>query len=280
MTTLPQRWQRVRARVPVRVRGMSAEHRFFDETTETRAVGPEHAVLFLQNLVDLETDLHVTSVHSGLGGTFRVVWVNSLRRAGVYTLGLELADAEGELWQGIEGEPEAAGESFALECSRCGAQAEGAIAEASAEDVDAGFLIARPCEKCKATTAWQLPAATPLVDQSGEAADMAAARAADAATQDQRRKGRAPISLRIKIIRKKYGTSLEDVCETVNVSRGGALFLSSQIYEKGEGVEIILPYEEGATDIPVAARVVRRDVQAGSQLHAVAIQLVEPRKEA
>ncbi|MBZ5516119.1 MAG: PilZ domain-containing protein [Acidobacteriia bacterium] len=82
--------------------------------------------------------------------------------------------------------------------------------------------------------------------------------------------------MQIKVMREKYGIVLEDVCETINVSRNGVYFLSTRHYEVGEPVMVVVPYQEGDVTIPVPARVVRQDEAKDSYGHAVALRLEEP----
>lgn len=90
--------------------------------------------------------------------------------------------------------------------------------------------------------------------------------------QDLRVKGRAPLKMQIKVLRQKRGAIVEDICETENVSRTGAYFLSSQNYQVAELVEVFLPYREGDGGIPAYARVVRQDQTNARSRRGVAIR--------
>jgi len=263
-------WQpglRSKIALAIRVRGMSNDNKFFDEMTETCYISPSGLITRLPNRVELDSEIHVINKATRRGGNFRVVWVNVQGREGWHDVGLELIDMEGDMWGRSLGKARA-GEAgtvaeAVLQCQRCQASALTLVPEAAGEFIVDGFTISRPCERCKASTPW---AFTP-----GAAAPQDRSRAAGGG--DQRRKGRIPMKMKIMVIRDREGTSLEDICETVNVSANGAYFLTKHRYAQGEWLKVIAPYREGAVAIPVRARVVRLDEPKDSYLHAVAVEL-------
>lgn len=288
MTEAGPRPNRVRVAVPIRVRGMSAENKYFDEQTETSLVSGQDLITRIQSMVELDTEVHVTNLKNNAGGTFRVTWVNQTCKDGRRDLGLELIDSEGALWDvqmsSDQPQAEAVVPPAWLECKRCHQQILAPVPEAELEFLYEGFTAARHCNNCKATTAWKYTAtpgpaneevleAIPVSEgeeASGAAPGASSARKAD---EDRRRKGRAPLKMSIKLTRQKYGTTFEEVCETVNVSRTGALFLTGQNYDIGEIVKVILPYREGEPAIPVTGRVVRKTPVAGSFYHGIGIHI-------
>jgi hypothetical protein len=270
---------RVKAGIPIRVRGMSTEHKFFDEATETVLLGPDLLVTRIQNRVDLETELFVINSKNDVAGTFRVVWLNTQGKDGWHDIGLELVEAEGELWEiPLPAEEEEAGLPAApawLACQRCHERLLTSLPQAEDEFLYDGFLIARTCERCKATTPWEfIPA------EAAPAAELTAAGATGVTPTmkkkpyiESRTKGRAPLETGIKVMRQKYGTILEDVCRTLNVSRHGAYFLTAETYTVGERVSVVLHYKEGDLSIPVPAYVVRVEPAKDRVHNAVAIKL-------
>jgi hypothetical protein len=84
--------------------------------------------------------------------------------------------------------------------------------------------------------------------------------------------------MQIKVIRNNFGLPSEDICTTLNVSRGGACFVSALNYALGETLDVIMPYKEGELAIPVTARVVRLDPVKDGRHLAVAIKMEEARK--
>jgi hypothetical protein len=95
---------------------------------------------------------------------------------------------------------------------------------------------------------------------------------------ESRRKGRAPLETGIKVIRAHYGTILEDICKTVNVSRQGACFLTKEAYAVGERVSVVLHYKEGDEGMPVPAYVVRVEPPKDGVHNAVAVRLEAERR--
>lgn len=270
MNPTKRRPNKVRLSIPTRVRGVSSQNRFFDEETETLWVSDKWLVIPLHYLLDLETEIHILNLSNQMAGTFRVVWVNTRDSDGVYNAGLELLEAQGEMW-GVHIPPVEPGdqEAFAhawLKCRRCQNRGLLPLPEAEEEYLSEGFLSGRECEQCKATTAWVFS------DETESAAPRPAATAREKQSE-QRAKGRVPMKMKIKVERRKYGHVLEDLCETRNVSRKGVYFTSSQIYEVGETVQVVMPYNEGDLAIPVTGRVVRVDQPRAGTGRAVALRL-------
>ncbi len=271
------RRSRLKAALPVRIRGMSAQNKFFDEETETQFVGTADVVIRLRSLVELETQVHLSDLKNNSGGTFRVVWVNSRPREGFHDVGLELLEAESKLWRvEFPPAPSEAPPQATLECLRCHQSLSVAVVEAEEEFLRAGFQISRHCDACKATTDWKLVTAGGADDEADalEAELLEPGGKPKAKSRpDKRNKGRARLRMVIKVIRKKYGMVLEDVIETKNVSRGGAYFISDKVYEVGEPLEVVMPYKKGEMTIPVRARVVRLDSLGDFSQRGVAIRL-------
>ena len=93
-----RRSDRIQMAFPIRVRGMSVDNKFFDEETATRWLSKFGLMTRLRNLVDLETEVHVTNLRNAVGGTFRAVWVNTRARDGFHDIGLEVSDVAGDMW--------------------------------------------------------------------------------------------------------------------------------------------------------------------------------------
>jgi len=112
-----------------------------------------------------------------------------------------------------------------------------------------------------------------------EPAVSAAERAAEKkALVELRTKGRVPLKMAIKVSRNAHNMHMEEVSETVNISRTGAYFHSSENYSVGEMVQVILPFKKGNQDLPAYARIVRLDKIPGSTARGVAIHLGADKK--
>ena len=258
---------RFRVALSIRVRGMSAENKFFDETTETLYADNTFIITRLQILLDPDSEVHITSRATRQGGNFRTVWVAPLEGADGCDAGMEMLDVEGSLWgRSLEkqGTPVDSVPSEArLKCMWCNTVLSSAVPEAPEEFLREGFTIARHCENCKATTKWELSPA--------EAAEPV--RTWQRGGTDERRKGRVAIKMKIKVFCDRLGAIGEAVCETINVSANGLYFASPNPYKVGETLRIVAPFEEGSLAIPVPARVVRLDRPADSSITAVAVEL-------
>lgn len=268
MNAKVRRSGRVEVAVPIQVRGMSTDNKFFDERTQTKLVSKHGLMTQLKNLLELETEVHVTNTENNIGGTFRVAWVNTRGHEGFHDVGLEIVETEGTLWKIYfpplppeENEPRA---QAWLECQRCHQRRLTDVPETEYEFLCIGFLVARICDTCKATTPWEFrPEEEPAPPPS------------PGRLEDKRGKGRVPLKMPIKVTRRQYGGVVEDISQTENVSRSGAYFLSNQDYEVGERVKVILPYKVGDVALPLPARVVRVDPSRGTFRRGVAIHLEE-----
>lgn len=261
----------MQVKIPIRVRGMSVATKFFDEETETTWLSKYGLMTRIRNLVELEAEVHVTNLGNSMGGNFRVAWVNTRPLDGYHDVGLELNEAEGDLW-GIHfppGElpPDEAVAPVWLECQRCHQHALAPVPEAEFEYLREGFLIARPCDQCKSTTPWEFAVEAEILVEPGEG------KAAKKLEKDLRGKGRATVKMKIKVIRRPFGTPVEEVCMTDNVSRNGVYFFSPHPYEVGEPISVVMPYKEGDVAIPVPASVVRTDKKRNAAQHGIAVQL-------
>ncbi len=267
--------------VRIRVRGMSSEERYFDEDTETARLAGDFIVIRLRTLIELESELHIMNIQGQVGGNYRVVWIHSPAGTDVRSVGLEMLDVEGDIWESNAGAPvdpaAAAPPAAVLECRRCHRKISWPVPEADAEYLSDGFSIALPCDACKATTAWVFTTqeATDSASAPGAGSGGAAGESAPRKrvyTRDERTKGRAPLKIQVKIIRSKFGKSFFDICETTNVSRTGFYFTTDQGYDVGERVEIVMPYHPDSEGIHVKGQVVRVD-SLQDYRKGVAIQL-------
>lgn len=258
---------------PIRVRGMSREHKFFDEQTETKFIGQYGFMTQLRSLVDLEAEIHVVNLKNDVAGTFRVVWVNVRNRDGFHHLGVEVYEAPDDLW-GIYFPPIEPGVDLPddrvwLRCRTCKQKELATVPQAGLEHLEAGVIVARQCDQCKATTVWEF--IQPADGAPGDAAGSSSDEKKD--KEDQRARKRQTLSLNLKLIRKLGGMEVDDVCKTIDVSHMGACFLTPQIYKVGEPVKVILPYKKDSATVPVGARVIRIVQPKGTSHYAVAIQL-------
>lgn len=272
-----RRSNRIQMSIPIRVRGMSTANKFFDEQSSTDWISKHGVMTHLRSLVELDSEIHVTCLKSNVAGNFRVAWINTRAQEGVYSVGLEIVDTEGDLWgihfptAGTEGD--AAAPRVWLQCRRCGGSAEVPVPEAEVEYLSEGFLIAKHCESCKATTAWEYAVEAEILPaEPGAKGD-----ASTAGRKDLRGRGRVPMKAKIKITCQRFGTPVVDVCETTDVSRGGACFMTSIGYQVGETLSVVVPFKEGDVAIPVLARVVRVSSAQNGKLHAVAVQMEKGR---
>ncbi len=245
---------------------MSAEHKFFDEWTETIAVSLNFFITRLRSRIEPDTEVHVTSKTTRQGGSFRSVWVNDQPCDGWYDVGLELLDVEGNIWGKDLARPKKGPDlpipEAHLECTRCHTVVKTAIPEALEECLRDGFRMARGCDHCKGSTNWTVSAKR--VEES---------RPRQPGGAEERRKGRVAIKMKIRVYCDRLGARGEGIFETINVSANGLYFMTPNDYLVGDALRIIAPYQEGAMAIPVPARVVRLEHLPDSNLIAVAVEM-------
>src|SRR5579864_3485386 len=125
-----------------------------------------------------------------------------------------------------------------------------------------GVTLARQCDRCRATTTWEFT----VESDTAPAAEREPG-------SELRNSMRAPLKLTVKVMRQLNGANIDDVCETINVSRNGVYFLSSQNYQVGELIKIHVPFKKGDPALPIGAKVVRQDQPRGTLQHAVAVHM-------
>ena len=248
--------------ISVRVRGLSAESKFFDEESEAQVLSSRSLMLRLKNPVTIETDIHITVRETSGEGNFRVFWALRNPIGGVFPCGAELLDFKGDLPAPEKPNSEEGVERAAytwLKCRRCNKTQAISLLDVEPQYLTKGFEISRMCEICKGETQWDFAAQDELEPQKPSA--------------ERRGIGRAPLEMKLMVTRWRFGAPVEEICDTLNVSREGAYFLSDQIYEKGEEVEVVLPYQEGHPSIKLSAVIVRIDDTEGSHLRGVAVHI-------
>lgn len=258
-----RRSPRIQLAVPIRVRGMSVQNKFFDEETATILISKYGIMTQIRSLVDLEAEVHVVNLTNDISGTFRIVWVNTRAKDGFHQVGLEVIELTGNMWSVFfPPEDPATDEPTAqawLECKNCHQKILGPIPQAELEHLVVGVVVARQCDRCKATTTWELTIEDVQAHAAGE--------------KGPRAKARAALKLNIKVLREVDGITMEEVCETINVSRNGAYFLAAEDYQVGERIKIVLPYKKGDATRPSNAVVTRQDQVEGPFNHAVGIHI-------
>src|SRR5579859_1180793 len=258
-----RRSRRIQLAVPIRVRGMSIQNKFFDEEPTTILISKYGFMTQIRSLVDLETEVHVVNLTNEISGTFRIVWVNTRAKDGFHQVGLEVIEVAGSIWSVFFPPDDPASEEPTaqawLECKSCHQKLLGPIPQAELEHLVVGVVVARQCDRCKATTTWELTIEEVQAPAAGE--------------KGPRARTRAALKLNIKVIREVGGNTLEEVCETINVSRNGAYFLSAEDYQVGDCIKIVLPYSKGDVTRPATAIVTRQDQVEGPFNHAVGIHI-------
>lgn len=142
-----------------------------------------------------------------------------------------------------------------LQCSGCQRRELVYLDEMELEVFGANQGMSRTCEVCAKATVWK---ATPQeVTTDGSPAGGAGGAEQGAATlvprtHNDRKFLRVRMKLRACIRHPELG---DDVVECLDVSRGGACFMSSKLYTKGTLIEAAVPYLPGQANIFTRAKI-------------------------
>lgn len=85
-------------RVPVKVRGTSADGAVFEEDSFTGVVGELGAMIRTSRLLQMDSEVEVTNHFSQLTATFRVVWVSERQENNLWEIGIESKLPLDEFW--------------------------------------------------------------------------------------------------------------------------------------------------------------------------------------
>jgi hypothetical protein len=163
-----------------------------------------------------------------------------------------------------------------LECVRCNTRHRYSLNEVESAVLEETGKVGLACSKCNDGTLWKFADGTNFLDE--QAADspngvsdleivrdnlyitladsigaVAAPRPRDINERDHKRLGLT----RAKACIQQLDTGDQEVVELINVSKGGACFLSQSLYSLGAWIKIAAPYTPNASNIFVSARIVR-----------------------
>ena len=105
--------------------------------------------------------------------------------------------------------------------------------------------------------------------------------APEATKKDRRSRRRATLTMQVRVRAMNAAEAVEEVCETLDVSGDGLLFVShSQLYKKGQVLDVTFPYSSapGARNYSQSAEVVRVNIIAHGKV-TVAVHFLIAQKE-
>jgi PilZ domain len=258
---IPKRRRSDRILVPLRilVSGVDAVSKPFQEEAVTVSVNKHGACISLLRQLLPDQKLSIRNLENDVEAEFRVVGelrqVFGERRE----WGVETLCPECNIW-GLDFEqpPDHVQPKALICCSRCG---NGSLSSLSSIEYDvllAAGGISRHCESCGETTRWQ-------PGQMGS--DLAPGTSPAPPRVDERRKHRRVRLSMLVRVRDSQGESA--VAQTLDVSKGGALFLSRRRHHAGDILYLTLPSTDKPAPVESRARVVRTQMTEHGTLYAV-----------
>lgn len=259
MSAEKRRSDRVMLTIPLLIHGTDATGHAFKEDGRTVTLNRHGARIQTAFKLDSGQVVRLVNVLGRREAEFRVVGPVSpiTEKGGEW--GVECLNPVENIW-GIRFPPPGEGEGpepkALLECRKCHTVALIPLSLVEVEVLETSGIISHPCQSCEILTPWGY--AEKQVAMAGppeEAAMMAEAQAQVAAKgADQRKHRRVALQLPV-LIRDYYGGG--EITKSENISKGGFCFVSEKTYHIGGGVLVVCPYNPGAHNIEVRARVVR-----------------------
>lgn len=256
-----RRSDRVSLSMPVEVAGEDSHGTYFQETAHTLVISRHGATLVMGTKLRPQQEVVLRSPCTKKKGHARVVGTIGGQAEG-HVYGFALLKSDPRFW-GIAFPPVEESENAVarvlLECTNCNARELTYLDELELEVFEANRCLSRECSTCHEVTAWVRAS-----QQDGQHLK----RPAGTETRgNQRRQVRINVKMRACIRHPGFG---DELVEVENVSRGGLCFVSPKRYLNGSSVEVALPFEPGAANVFVPARVVRSGGSArGNQRYGV-----------
>jgi hypothetical protein len=172
---LGRRSERVLLKIPIKVKGTSAEGKPFDENTCTLVINRHGARITLQTPLQPDARITITNLYNNLTSPFRVVARTGRSLGEGPEWGVECLEPDAHIW-GIyfPRKKDKAGEEepidALLECSKCSSRELAQLGPAQYQTLTTTSSFRRECRHCKTTTEWQFS----FVEEAWELAPVAA----------------------------------------------------------------------------------------------------------
>lgn len=263
--TEKRRSDRLMLTIPLTVEGTDTRGNPFKGEARTVTLNRHGARIQLARPLRTGQTISLTNLLGRRRAEFRVVGpVTPISdRGGEW--GVEYLDMKENIW-GIQfpppSEAEGADSKALLECRTCHSVALVRLSLVELEVLETSGILSKPCGNCEQTTPWgHAEKQVAMAGPPGEPVLMEAAHAA-ARGVEQRKHRRIALQMPI-LIRDYYGGS--EVTKTENMSKGGFCFTSEIKHQVGEGILVVCPYNPGAENIEVRARIVRQLAVEGTE---------------
>ncbi len=279
-----RRTERLFLRYPIRVAGFDSGGARFEETSHTIVVNRHGGRVLLRAQLTPGQTVRITHAVTGRDADFRVVGLAGLPGQDGGEWGVECRDEGVNFW-GITFPPmdESLGSSSVLlECSKCHDVALTVFSMVEYDLLENSGALPRMCNSCRTETTWgyamnpthsvepaaPLAEAPPSPQASAEPVEVETSTAV-AVLPERRRSPRVSLRLPIRLQNEK---DLTDLTKSENLSKVGVAFTSDKVFEVGEILQVVCPFNPHGDNIAVSGRVVRREEVTGTGRYIYGIE--------
>ena len=271
-----RRTERLFLRYRIQVVGADTGGRPFGETTHTIVINRHGGRILLKTEVSPGQPIKITQAVSGREADFRVVGLAGPSDGGGGEWGFKCRDENLNFW-GINFPPmddNQDSSSVLLECGQCHEVALIPISMVDYDLLESAGVLVRKCSTCKSETEWvyslnptrvpeslMAPVAVAPAAPPDSSPPVQSAVASPVTGANRRTSPRIPLRLPMRVRNSQDAT---DLTKSENVSKGGLAFTSVFMFELGESLYLICPYDSGGSEIEIRGQVVRRESVAGT----------------
>jgi len=252
------RKDRVAISLQLEVAGVDLEGRDFVGQARTKIVSRNGAAIVIDRLLGPEQTLTIKRVGTQREAEVRIIGQIG-RETGGNVYGVTSVGPSVDIW-GIDFPPGDSDETLIkilLECPFCHTRQIVPLHEFELSVLEATKKLSHRCPKCRDTTLWKRSAyeVPPEAEAAPESPPVASALGEPAAARktpvNRRKRSRVKVELKGCIL---FGGQ-ETTIEVLDMSRGGVRFRSRREFADGLLVRAAIPYNPGAANIFVSARI-------------------------
>jgi len=242
-----RRTDRVLAPVRIRVIGNDASGVSFAEETISISFNQQGARISLTHSLLPDDVILIKNLETDIEEEFRVVGGFQQVFGSRREWGVEAMNTQTQIW-GIEFTQPADGiqPKVLIECAACKRASQAALSSIEYEVLLATGLISRQCERCNETTRWK-------PSEQAVTQEMLITSKKPVVPGQERKVRRLKLVMRIRV-RNDWGVS--DIAQTRDVSKAGLCFVSTQRFQVGENIYIVLPFADLQAPVETKVKIV------------------------
>jgi hypothetical protein len=264
--------------IPIQVFGTEITGQDFMESTETRLVCREEAVIVLRHRVAPLQQITIRNAATGAEATARIIGqVGGTPESRLH--GIALLDPAVNLWKANfppAREPEAPRAPLCLQCGGCGGREQIALSRIERDVFRASGCISRPCPRCGEPTVWRVAVGqTPAAGrESSRLPEKQQPQPTISFADNACARPNTPLRMAMSacVLEPRFGA--EDLVRVECISRAGLSFLSPCSYALGCEIRVAAPYMKGTENVFVPARIDRTELVPGGNLKRYGISFI------